>query len=441
VRGGTLRVAGAGLLLGLALGCKLSSLPLFAVLGVLGLGAAWAARSVIPILRVLIVGLVSISLLLLMYGTAGPVTFFHGLSLQAQALSGGIPHPTYAFGLYGTSGWWWYFPAAWLVKTPVPLLLATASGVILMARRMRKDPWLPGVLLLAPALVAAVALCSSLNLGLRHVMLITPFLAVAGGLAASALWRRGGWIRLAMPVLLVWLAVGTVHVHPHQLAYANEVSGGPAKLWHKLADSNIDWGQDLPALAEEVNKQPLRRLYLGYFGSADPVAHGLKYCSLPTMRMIERRFDDGPDPAGREWIAISVTHLLSVYDKPHDRFSWLMERPFTAFPGYSIALFDITGDAYAHKRLGKLAMDARDSRAAEPPLRRAVELDPQDWAARADLAQVLAAQDRFKEALLECSIAVTLTTNPWVRRMCAAMARDARAVTEPVDKQRETETG
>src|SRR5206468_1326451 len=98
---------------------------------------------------------------------------------------------------------------------------------------------------------------------------------------------------------------------------------GPARLWHHLADSNVDWGQDLPALAELVHAKPLRRLYLGYFGTSDPKAYGLPYCWTTSMGLVDRVCEDGPDPEGKEWIAISVTNLLDVYTERHDAHAWL----------------------------------------------------------------------------------------------------------------------
>jgi len=97
---------------------------------------------------------------------------------------------------------------------------------------------------------------------------------------------RGLAGRIAVALSIAWLAVGTIAVHPHEIAYANEVAGGPRALWTKLSDSNVDWGQALPDLAERVTREPLRRLYLGYFGTSDPAAYGLRYHTVPSMRMI-----------------------------------------------------------------------------------------------------------------------------------------------------------
>ena len=55
-------------------------------------------------------------------------------------------------------------------------------------------------------------------------------------------------------------------------------AGGARGGLRILGDSNLDWGQDLPALAKWQREQaPDKTLYLAYFGTADPRAHGLNY--------------------------------------------------------------------------------------------------------------------------------------------------------------------
>jgi hypothetical protein len=155
-----------------------------------------------------------------------------------------------------------------------------------------------------------------------------------------------------------------------------------------LADSNVDWGQDLPRLAEEVHRLPLKRLYLGYAGSADPAAYALPYCRIPSPGFAPPRYEDGPDPGGREWIAVSTTTLLDVMVEGHAAYRWLRERPMTRLVGTSIALYDVTGDAEAHRSLAATAVAFGDYEAAGPPLRRLVELQPENAGARQALERL-----------------------------------------------------
>lgn len=50
---------------------------------------------------------------------------------------------------------------------------------------------------------------------------------------------------IAITVGLLATITSTLSVYPHQLAYFNEVSGGPENGYKHLLHSNGDWGQDL----------------------------------------------------------------------------------------------------------------------------------------------------------------------------------------------------
>lgn len=420
--GGARRTTLAGVLLGCALASRFTTLPIFGVLALVAVWIGWSSNVAKGVLlrRAALVAGIGLLVVVASYGPAGPAACFEGLGIQLEHKA--LGHAAYAFGRVTDQGWWWYFIAAWAVKTPIVILAASLAGIGVVLSRVRRGPPLLFGLAVAPAFVLLAAIASMIDLGVRHLLPVTPFLAVMGGLAAAWLGRLGAAARVALGACLVWLAVATLTVHPDELAYANEPSGGPSNLWRLLADSSVDWGQDLPALAREVGKQPLRKLYLGYFGTADPHASGLVYHWIPSMPMIEKRYEDGPDPAGREWIAVSVTSLVEVYStSDHEAYRWLRERAFTAFPGRSIALFDITGDAVAHRKLGEVAMRFGEVESAEAPLRRAVELAPGDGEARLDLARVLAARSMFREAAEQCVEAERLRQDAQTRATCATI--------------------
>ena len=77
--------------------------------------------------------------------------------------------------------------------------------------------------------------------------------------------------------LLIWAAVEAIAIHPHFLAYFNEIVGGSANGYKHLTDSNVDWGQGLKALGESLSeKDRADGIYLCYFGTADPHAYGIR---------------------------------------------------------------------------------------------------------------------------------------------------------------------
>jgi 4-amino-4-deoxy-L-arabinose transferase-like glycosyltransferase len=179
--------------------------------------------------------------------------FFCGLSSQFS--HGQEGHLNYFRGEISDQGWWDYYLVTLLYKLPVPLLL-------LLAVRLGIGVWglLQGTrrgegrfLLFFPVLILLVFSLAKTQLGERYILPAYPFLFVwAGGLLQRG-WPSG-WPRFAMILLLAWLAIGTVRIHPHYLMYFNEIAGGPTRGWKTIV-AGYDLGQDLGNLQRYVLEQ------------------------------------------------------------------------------------------------------------------------------------------------------------------------------------------
>jgi hypothetical protein len=126
--------------------------------------------------------------------------------------------------------------------------------------------------------VIAVAIVSRLNMGVRHVLPIFAVLAIAGGIALVALWRRASTRPAARFVVAMTAVAGllsTTRIHPDYLAYFNELAGAhPERI---LVDSDLDWGQDLKRLADTLRTRGIDSVALAYFGSAHPEKYGIAH--------------------------------------------------------------------------------------------------------------------------------------------------------------------
>jgi hypothetical protein len=74
---------------------------------------------------------------------------------------------------------------------------------------------------------------------------------------------------------LALTAAATARIHPHYLSYFNDVSGGPDGGVRHLIDSNLDWGQNIPELAEVMERRSITSIKLFLFG-LDPPGRYLK---------------------------------------------------------------------------------------------------------------------------------------------------------------------
>ncbi len=280
-----------------------------------------------------------------------------------------VSTPSFLLGAYSDSGWWAYFPVAFLVKTPLPVLILLAAAlirVVIVSWRQRFR--LPGAtvidataLLVPPLGFFAIALTSDINLGYRHLLPILPFLYVGISAVLTPLiapdkaqarraesQRRGA--RAMVAVLLVWLVVVTIGIYPNYLTFFNVFAGGPQGGWRVLVDSNIDWGQDLSRLAEWQADNEIDDLWLSYFGEARPDYYGLAYTGLDSfpprlMNPAARPFYPY-DPAPG-WYAISATNLQGVHFANKDQFAIFRSLPPEAVIGNSIFIHRVEprGDA------------------------------------------------------------------------------------------------
>lgn len=170
----------------------------------------------------------------------------------------------FAFGERQRESWWWYFPAAFMIKNPLPLLIAWLGGVLALLGRRRGDAEMEerrsrlalATLLAFPILYTVVATVEGMNIGYRHMLPIHPLLHIAAGIGLARLWRRRARHRTAILALALLSAVVTWRTFPNELAFFNRLIGGPEEGHRYLVDANLDWGQNVPAFEAYVAAHP-----------------------------------------------------------------------------------------------------------------------------------------------------------------------------------------
>lgn len=244
-----------------------------------------------------------------------PEAWLYGLT---NVLAGEAARPAFFAGEHSLHGWKTFFPTLFLIKTPLATLAAFLLAAIVGLRRYRrldaasrKGALLRALPVVAPAfVVAAAAFTSHLNIGDRHILALYPVLFAGIGVLASK--------RLTFALAVLALA-GTVcesfWIRPHYLASFNVAAGGPKNAYRLVADSSLDWGQDLPALQQWLagHRAPTEKFYLGYFGSAWAPHYGVRpNYFLPTRTYVVR-----PPLAPYEYepgiYAVSATLLNEIY--------------------------------------------------------------------------------------------------------------------------------
>jgi tetratricopeptide (TPR) repeat protein len=358
-------------------------------------------------------------------------------------------------GDYSVEGWWYYFPFAFLIKTPLALLALLAVGVFAFVRR-RDVTWSTAPFVMVPIVVyMSVSMATGVNVGLRHILPIYPFVLLIAAAAVKELVTGNRTARLVAAGIGLAAAAEFAAVYPHNLTFFNQLAGGPDNGFRYLTDSNLGWGQNLKPLKTWMDRNRIAHVNLAYFGQADPAYYEIDCTYLPGSPTFAQTSIARPRLPG--YVAISSTVLSGVYLQPHLR---LLYAPFrnlepVAVIGNSIRVYwverwpDTTGpevrvaDVEDHRILGDALLygmrwptravrhyleyltyhpnqtetllnaavalsesDQPDQSLAM--LQRAVDADPDSGEAHFLLARVLAARANFDAAALHAARATAL---------------------------------
>jgi hypothetical protein len=165
----------------------------------------------------------------------------------------------YLNGVFSQSGWWYYFLEAFLIKTPIPALIAFAASILLY-KKIKIDGWSKALVFLPMLFFAFVTNIKAQNISIRYLIPVFPFLILyTGGLAElienakipeKASGPRGftGKIKndnakfknssrlggipkfyiliFTFLILSGWYVFSSIRIYPDYMAYFNEFVGG-----------------------------------------------------------------------------------------------------------------------------------------------------------------------------------------------------------------------
>jgi len=216
--------------------------------------------------------------------------YFTGLCAQGLHWQIGHPKRIYLLGEFRKGGENpLYFPILLVSKEPAAflLLLSLASLVgtgALISKISAGRTTLKGIcrehFLLVSAVVFSIvyfatAIAGHLNLGIRHLLPVIPFLYM---LSAVILCRRLSssrglgrkWLLAVVAALLCWGTISSLASWPGYLAYFNEFAGGKNNGGWIASGSNYDWDTDFLRLKTLLERQKITDARLIYSGAGNP---------------------------------------------------------------------------------------------------------------------------------------------------------------------------
>lgn len=182
-------------------------------------------------------------------------------------------------------------------------------------------------LLIPAAIFFEAFVFNKINIGLRHVLPMYPFLFVWASQSVNIKWDKTKKA-IILGILILWYLWASLSIAPDYLSYFNEAVGGPDNGYKYLIDSNIDWGQDLKQLGVYLKENNIPQVKMAYFGKDSRIYRGIDYEEMKC----------GPEPG---LLAVSVNRLVGFDKQQAECLEWLHDfEPFDKV-GHSIFLYNI----------------------------------------------------------------------------------------------------
>lgn len=278
-----------------------------------------------------------------------------GLMMVSQRSTGG--NTTYFLGEVRTEAWKKYFPIVYFIKEPLAFWLLVfivciylgfraSTQWIKKGKEILSTHFIEFAMLLWLIIYWVTSIKANLNIGVRHLIPVYGFtyILLTGQLShiAQNISQKYKRIFAILIVLLLgWYGFESVSVFPYYLTYFNQIAGGAAGGHIYVADSNLDWGQDLKRFTDWVDEKGIDKIYLDYFGWADPSYYlKEKYVWTNINSYVNETDFLSRHPDGG-YFAVSGTFLMQSLDPAKNNYLWLYKSKPETVIGNSIFIWKV----------------------------------------------------------------------------------------------------
>lgn len=289
--------------------------------------------------------IINIALLVILVGyTDFPKTLLTLTPFQHyfRALSGAICHSLAEHRICVEGSFitcdWRYFIGIIAIKTPLATLILSLLGstIFFASKRPYLDKLCIGVFVMCFFLAASFM--NRINIGVRHVLPLYPFLFLLSGAVGCAIRNQNEKTRklyaIVVIIMLLQAVLFSLRYFPDYIPYFNEIVGSPAKGAWLTADSNLNWGQDNRRLAEFVLQKKIPFIKIA---SETENADVYNYYKIPWGQMEDNDWIN-PEPG---FYAIGIARYTAQQRNPS---SWFYGKQPTQKIGTTFYAFEIRND-------------------------------------------------------------------------------------------------
>jgi hypothetical protein len=227
------------------------------------------------------------------------------LGILFQFVHNRAGHYASLLGMYSQTGWWYYFPVAFALKTTVPFLFLSLAALAWASYKiLRNKDWRFAWLIVPFVVYTVFVLFSHIDIGVRYYLPAYPFLFIVTAALLDRLIklrraRRAG--TLIAIALLAWIGVEAVRAFPNHVSYMNQLASRAPHWWY-LSDSNVEWGDDLKETAAYLHARGENRVTDATLGGFFMLHH----YGIDRVDALDPEFDPAAAP---RYIAVGASYL------------------------------------------------------------------------------------------------------------------------------------
>lgn len=172
---------------------------------------------------------------------------------------------SYAFGFVSSRGWWWFFPLLFLIRTPLTLLFASCCSLLAWLSPQIAQPakenshmrQITALLVLTASVYLGMALLTSYNMGIRHLLPILPVLYLP---AVRWTARR----RSTTCIVVGSLLLEAIVLQPVWMSATNTWWLGDRNPTQCAVISDCEYKQNFLALEHVIAQHQIDRLHIAF---------------------------------------------------------------------------------------------------------------------------------------------------------------------------------
>jgi 4-amino-4-deoxy-L-arabinose transferase-like glycosyltransferase len=242
-----------------------------------------------------------------------------------------VGHGAYLFGQYSMHGWFYYYILAFAVKAAIPLMLLIAIFAIFSIVGKMKFSSEEKFILLAILVFFVFLSLLKLNIGLRHLLPIYPFVFVILGKLLKVKISRKNIYYAVLALLSIWVVAEALLIMPYNMSYFNEFVG-PKNGYKYLSDPDVDWGQWLKYAASYEKEKNITSIYM-----TAPLPD-----ALTKQYIVDYTRPSCSPKNGIYFVSVSSLILYDHFNDPSNCLQWLRDRTYQDMIGYSVLVYNVT---------------------------------------------------------------------------------------------------